>query len=101
MWIEIPPSGQIRRGDFVDCEHTITSMPIPSGTAEKMTSLLLKLSALLGGGPPQAHDSLGAKLEQQAGASIARQHNSKSWRSVKGPALHQLQKKNGTQQNSQ
>jgi hypothetical protein len=52
MWIEIPPSGQIKRADFVDKERKITSMPIQSGTAEKMTSLLLKLAALLGGGPP-------------------------------------------------
>jgi hypothetical protein len=54
MWIEIPPSGQasrqIRRADFVDYEHTITSVPIQSGMAEKMTSLLLKLAALLLGG---------------------------------------------------
>jgi hypothetical protein len=52
MWIEIPPSGQIKRADFVDNEHKITSMPIQSGPTEKMTSLLLKLAALLGGGPP-------------------------------------------------
>jgi hypothetical protein len=52
MWIDIPPSGQIKRADFVDKEHKITSMPIQSGTAEKMASLLRKLAALLGGGPP-------------------------------------------------
>ena len=42
MPIEISPYGQIRRADFVDKEPKITSMPIQSGTAEKMTALLLK-----------------------------------------------------------
>ena len=50
--IEFSPSGQISRAQFVGYEHKITSVPIQSGTAEKMTSLLLKLAALLGGGPP-------------------------------------------------
>ena len=51
MWIEISPSGLITRAQLVDNAPKITSMPIQSGTAEKMTSLLLKLAALLGGGP--------------------------------------------------
>jgi hypothetical protein len=42
-------------------------MPIQSGTAENMTSLLLKLAALLGGGPPQ-HGAY--QQAQQAGAGI-------------------------------
>jgi hypothetical protein len=33
MWIDIPPSGQIRRAYFVEYEHKITSMSIRSGTA--------------------------------------------------------------------
>jgi hypothetical protein len=61
MWIEIPPSGQIKRADLVDKEHNITSMPIQSGTAEKMTSLLLKLAALLAGGGPRLQSSLAGR----------------------------------------
>ena len=46
---------QIGRADFVDKAPKITSMPIQSGTAEKMTSLLLKSAAQMGGLPrPQS-----------------------------------------------
>jgi hypothetical protein len=39
----------IRRAEFVDAlRTTITSMPIQSGMAEKMTPLLLKSAALMG-----------------------------------------------------
>jgi hypothetical protein len=33
-WIEVLPSGQIRRAHFVEYEHKITSMPIQSDMAE-------------------------------------------------------------------